>query len=375
MKIITTKPYFSDADIEFVLGKFKEILEGKAFLSQDKYCKEFEHLFSEYVKSTHSITVTNGTCSLEIILRALNIQGDVIVPTNTFAATAFAVMAARCNPVFADCEKDLNLSIVDLKKRITKNTKAVIFVHVGGLISPRIVDLVQFCKDNNLYLIEDAAHAHGSTYNGKYAGTFGIAGSYSFFSTKVITTGEGGMIVTDNSLVNDQARLMRDQAKVQLGGYQNYHEQFGYNWRMAEVTALLGIRQLKRLDDFINRRNELAVIFNEQLGSVKNITIRETPKGVRENFYKYIIYLEEHDRNNIKDMMKQEYDVSLGGFCYEIPLHKQPFFQSQSGVNLPVAEDLCSRHICMPMYYEMSDEEAVYAAKSLKECLQKRTHS
>jgi len=367
VKIVPTKPYFSETDIDFILNHFKEILEGKAFLSQHKYCGEFEKLFADYIGTKYTISVANGTCALEIILRALNLKGDIIVPTNTVAATAYAVVSAGCNPVFADCGDDLILDVDDVKKRITKNTKAIITVHIGGLVSPNTKELVEFCNDNNIYLIEDAAHAHGTTLNKRKAGTFGVAAGFSFFSTKVMTTGEGGMITTDNEIINQRARLLRNHSTINQGRLENYHEEFGYNWRMQEVNALLGITQIKFLEEFIKRRNEIARIFDEELSSLKNIKIRKTPTGVRENYYKYVVFLEKHDRFEVQKMMKEKFDVTLGGCVYAIPLHKQPAFSRK--ISFPVAEDLCSRHICPPMYHEMTDEEALYITDSLKKCL------
>ena len=367
MKIVPTKPYFSEEDINFIQSNFREILEGKSFLSQYKYCEEFEKQFADYIGTKYAISVANGTCALEIILRSLNVKGDVIVPTNTVAATAYGVVAAGCNPIFADCGQDLILDLDDVKKRITKNTKAIITVHIGGLISSNTKELVEFCDDNNIYLIEDAAHAHGSTLDNRKAGTFGVAAGFSFFSTKVITTGEGGMITTNDDIINQRARILRDQAVINQGKFENYHEEFGYNWRMQEVSALLGITQLKRLEEFIKRRLEIARIFDEELSSLKNIRIRKTPPSVRENYYKYVIFLEKHDRFEIQKMMREKFNVRLGGCVYAIPLHKQPAFSRK--ISFLVAEDLCSRHICPPMYHEMTDEEAKYVADSLKKCL------
>lgn len=371
MKIVSTKPYFSKDDIDFILSHFKEILEGKSFLSQYKYCEEFEKLFANYTGTKYAISVGNGTCALEIILRSLNIKGDVIVPTNTVAATAYAVQAAGCNPVFADCGEDLVLDLEDVKRRITKNTKAIIMVHIGGYVSPNIKEFIDFCNERNIYFIEDAAHAHGTTLNNRKAGTFGVAAGFSFFSTKVMTTGEGGMITTNNDIINQRARLLRNHWTINEGKLENYHEEFGYNWRMQEVSALLGITQIKRLDEFIKRRNEIAKIFNEGLSSLDNISIRRTPEGEIENFYKYIVFLKKHDWFEIQKMMKEKFDVTLGGHVFAVPLHKQPAFKkiiSSSG-SFPIAEDLCSRHICPPMYHEMTDEEAVYIVDSLKKCL------
>lgn len=370
MKIGAPKPYFSDEDITFIIEKFKEILQGKSFLTQYKYCEELEKEFAKYIGTKYAVTTSSGTCSMEIILRTLGLRGcEIIVPTNTFAATAFAVIHSGNTPVFVDCGKDLTADPANVEEKITDRTKAVFTVHIGGLVSPNTEKIKRICEENNLYFIEDAAHAHGSSFNGKKAGTFGIANSFSFFSTKVMATGEGGMITTDDEKIYNLSKELRDQAKILKGPYQNYHERIGYNWRMLEVSALLGLVQLRKLDDFIKRRNEIAKIYNETLDGVIGLEILKVPKECVHNFYKYIIFLEKLDRIKLQEIMKKEYDISMGGYVYEIPLHQQPAFKEFVNGSLPVAEDLCSRHISVPLHHTMKDEEAIYVAESLKKAL------
>jgi len=371
MKIPATKPYFGQEDVAYILEKFKNILEGKSFLTQYKYCEEFERRFAGYTGSKFAVTTNSGTAALEIIFRALGCKGfDVIVPTNTFAATAFAVINAGGRPIFADCTDDLTVDPEDVKKKISDKTKAIVTVHIGGIVSPRTKELVELSEENDIYLVEDAAHAHGSMLDNKKAGTFGIAGAFSFFSTKVMTTGEGGMIVTDDEELYRKSMILRDQAKTKKGNYQNYHEELGYNWRMTEVQALMGLTQLNNLEGFIKRRNEIARIYDEELGDCPNLSILETPTNVRRNYYKYIAFLENYNRDKLYEELKTK-GVSMGGYVYEIPLHLQPAFKefSEGRGSLSVSEDLCSRHICPPIYYTMTDEEAIYVAESIRECL------
>jgi perosamine synthetase len=369
LKIPATKAYFNTEDKRFILQKFDEILDGESFLAQHKYCEEFERLFSEYTGSKFGATTNSGTSALEVIFRSLGCKGyDVIVPTNTFAATAFAVIHAGGRPIFADCSTDLTVDPEDVKRKITKNTKAIVTVHIGGLVSPQTEELKELCEEKDIYFVEDAAHAHGSMLNNQKAGTFGIAGAFSFFSTKVMTSGEGGMIVTDNENLYNKAKILRDQAKIKKGNYQNYHEDLGYNWRMTEVQALMGITQLKNLENFIARRNELAKIYDEELSDLQNLTILERPANVRHNYYKYIAFLSGVNRDKLHEGLKVR-GINMGGYVYEIPLHLLPVFEEFSHRRLPVAEDLCSRHICPPIYYTLSDDEAMYVGKSIKEYL------
>lgn len=368
-KIPPTRYSFPEESINFVLKKFREILETRAFLTAGKYCEEFERKFASYIGTRYAVSVNSGTAALEVIFRALDVNDkDIIIPTNTFAATAFAAVRAGARPIFADCTNDLTVSPEDVERKITDKTKVVVTVHIGGLVSPYTYELKKICKDKGIYLVEDAAQAHGSTLNNKKAGTFGIAGGFSFFPTKVMTTGEGGMIVTDSKEIYDKSQLLADQAKV---GGRNYHELIGYNWRMTEFQALLGITQLEHLESFIKERIRIAQIYNEGFKEIPSLKPLEIPNNVRHNYYKYIVFVPKgFDRESLSQRLRKEYNVNLSGYVYELPCHLQPVFKRYWQESLPVSEDLCSRHICPPVYVAMKDEEAVYVVDSIKGCLE-----
>jgi len=368
VKIPPVKPYFSYSDIEYILGNLKEILEGKGFLSQAKWCEEFEREFSKYIGTRHAATCSSGTAALEVALRCAGIRnGEVIVPTNSFMADATSVIASGNRPVFADCGHDLCVSPDSIREQITDKTQAVIAVHIGGLVSPSLTEIIDICKEHNLCLIEDACHAHGATLNGQMAGSFGIAGAFSFFSTKVMVIGEGGMITTDNESVYGDAKVLRDQSKTPHSKYIEYHEEIGSNWRMQEVSALIGMTQLKRLEDFVERRQEIAKIYNDALENVEGVEMLQIPRECRSSYYKYVLFLERGmDRLKIQQELKQKYGIVTGGVVYDLPLHLQPALKEFASGHLPNAEDLCKRHFVLPMYYEMTDEEAKHVVESFK---------
>lgn len=369
MKVAATRPFFSPASIEFILRNFREILEGKSFLSMFNHCETFEKAFAAYVGSAHATTCNSGTAALELALRAVAVKDcDVIVPTMTFAATPFAVVHAGGRPVFADCTHDLSVDPDDVRKRLTARTKVVITVHVGGLVSPHTVALQALCQEKGLLLIEDAAHAHGSALDQARAGAIGEAAAFSFFSTKVMTTGEGGMVTTSDRSIYEKCALLKNQAKVDNA---NYHTELGYNWRMAEVEALLGLAQLNELDDFIRRRNEIAQIYDAELAQVPALEILTKPSTARHNYYKYIAFLPRGmPRDQFHRRMKEQYSVAMGGPVYELPCHEQPVFREYATSPLPVAEDLARRHICPPIYYSLADAEAKHVARSIMACFQ-----
>jgi perosamine synthetase len=365
MRVAAQSYSFSPQDIAYITGEFRRLLEEHEFLTLGRYGEQFEQEFAQYHGAPHAVATNSGTGALEIILRTLNVAGkEVLVPTNTFAATAFAVIRAGARPVFADIRSDLTLDPADAARRITDQTAAVITVHIGGLISPATIEVSALCRSHNIPLVEDAAHAHGSTLDGKAAGAFGVAAAFSFFSTKVMTTGEGGMIVTTDERLAREARVLRDQAKIGGG---NYHESDGYNWRMPEVQAIMGLAQLRRLDEFIMRRQEIAAIYDRLLSGVPGLELLPVPARVRHNYYKYIAFVHGVTPEELKVRLRRDYQITLGGYVYELPLHEQPVFRAFYQESLPVAEELCRRHICPPIYPELTDAQAEFVGQTLRQ--------
>jgi len=322
------------------------------------------------VGSKYAVAVSNGTAALEIILRAIGVQGyDVIVPTNTFAATAFAVIHAGARPIFVDIDSDLNIDPTDVKKRLTPKTRVIIPVHIGGLVSARIYELLELANERDIYIVEDAAHAHGSMLDNKKAGAFGRAAGFSFFSTKIITTGEGGMITNSDNEIADKTRLLRDQGKIRG----NEVGVIGYNWRMTELQAIVGLAQLSLIEEIIRERTRIVKIYNDLLKDASGLEPIKVPRNIRHNFYKYTLFLAKgHDPEVLREYLKEKYGVSLAGYVYEVPLHRQSVFRAYIDDldGYPVADDLCTRHIALPVYPQMTDDEAQYVAQSLKSAVQ-----
>jgi dTDP-4-amino-4,6-dideoxygalactose transaminase len=214
--------------------------------------------------------------------------------------------------------------------------------------------------------VEDAAHAHGSSYDGVSAGAFGIASAFSFYPTKVMTSGEGGMIVTNDQKMAEEARIYRDQGKASFT--QNAHIRMGYNWRMSEPHAIIGLRHLERLPAMISDRQKVARAYDEGLKEFHHLTPLKIPSGGVCNYYKYIVILKEkRDRKTLKTSLRDRYGVSLSGEVYEEPLHKQPVFKPYASSSLVVSEDYCARHICLPIFSGMKEEEVLQVLRALKE--------
>jgi dTDP-4-amino-4,6-dideoxygalactose transaminase len=369
MKIPAARITFPEEDKDWILQKMREVLDS-GWLTLGKFTKQLEEEFAKRHRVKHAVAVNSGTSALEIILRILNVEGkEVIVPTNTFFATAAAVVHAGARPRFADISpQTFTLSLETIKRALTRKTVGVIIVHIGGLISPEILEIKAFCDNKGLFLIEDAAHAHGSSFNGQMAGTFGIASSFSFYPTKVMTSGEGGMIVTNEDKIKEEALIYRDQGKASF--YGNFHVRMGYNWRMSELHAIVGLAQLRRLDEFIAVRRRIARLYDEGLKEIEGVQPVLLPPGVESCYYKYMALLERGiDRSLLKKVLKEQYGVTLSGEVYEIPLHRQPVFERYSSGQFPIAEDICARHICLPIYSDMTEDEAQYVINSLAKAI------
>jgi perosamine synthetase len=367
MKVPAAKIQFLPEDRAWIAEKIQEVLETGQ-LTLGKYGAEFEREFAKLCSVRHAIAVNSGTSSLEILLRTMGVEGkEVIVPTNTFFATAAAVVHAGGIPVLVDMDPgSFGMRAEDVAKSLTAKTAGIVVVHIGGIVSAQIPALAELASQKGLWLIEDAAHAHGSAYRSTCAGAFGIGGSFSFYPTKVMTSAEGGMIVTNDDRIAEESRIYRDQGKASFTV--NAHVRMGYNWRMSEPHAIIGLKHLERLPSMIADRRAMAAIYDEGLKELKNLYALQVPAGGFCNYYKYIAVLKEkRDRKELKTVLREKYGVSLAGEVYEEPLHRQPVFEKYATGPLPVSEDLCARHICLPVYSGMQEAEARHVIEALKE--------
>lgn len=366
----SAKIQFLPEDRSWIAQRIQEVLESGQ-LTLGKYGIEFEEQFARFCGARHAVAVNSGTSSLEIILRALEVEGkDVLVPTNTFFATAAAVVHAGGRPVWVDQDPEsFGIAPVEIEKSFTAKTVGIVAVHIGGIVSSKMRALQELAIKKGVWLVEDAAHAHGSSFEGRHAGTFGVAGSFSFYPTKVMTAGEGGMIVTDDDRIAAEARMYRDQGKLSFS--QNTYVRMGYNWRMSELHAIVGLKHLERLPAMIQDRQKIAALYNDGLRGCRNLRPLEIPlKGVC-NYYKYIVVPKERlDRKAIKTRLRESHGVSLAGEVYEAPLHKQPIFEKYGSSHLPVSEDLCARHICLPIFSGMEETQAQRVIRGLKDVLE-----
>lgn len=364
------RPYFPSEDIEEIKLHVEKILQS-GMLTLHTYTKEFEEKFAKLCDVKYAVAVNSGTSALEIVLRALKVKGEVLVPTNTFTATAATVFFAGAKPKLTDINPEtLCIDVDNIQQNLSPKTKAIIVVHIGGFICPEIEEIRELCLEEKLFLIEDAAHAHGSMIKNKPAGSLGDAGCFSFYPTKVITMGEGGVITTDNNEIMEKAKILRDQGKENFSS--NVIVELGYNWRLPEISAAIGIIQLKRLREIVEKRNTIAKYYNKALKKIGEVETVKTPSNILNNYYKYIVLLEKGiDREKLKEKLRAK-GVFCSGEVYWPPLHLQPIYKkllkTKEG-DFPNAEDACKRMLCLPLYAQMTTEEAQYVVEKLNEAI------
>lgn len=365
IKIPPFKYYFPDDAIKWITETTSELLRSDSYLSMGKYCEQFEKEFAEMVGTKYAVTIASGVAALDVALRSKNItSGEVIVPTNTFGASALAVINSGATPVFCDISADMNISFDDMKRRITPKTRAVMPVHIGGIISESIEEIVEYCKDRDIIVLEDAAHAHGSRFGNFMAGGMGDLGAFSFFTTKVLTSGEGGMMVTSDNDAYERAKQIRSYNKVrgsEIG-------ELGYNWRMSEVQAIIGLAQLRKLDEILEKRRQVAKMYDDLLKSSKMYLPLQSSDKCASSYYKYIRLVPKgKDPVVLQKILEEKYGVALSGYVYDVPLHRQGMLgrHASNKESYPVADDLCSRHVCLPLYPQMEEREIHYTVESL----------
>ncbi|MBF0299188.1 MAG: aminotransferase class I/II-fold pyridoxal phosphate-dependent enzyme [Oligoflexia bacterium] len=304
------------------------------FWSDGKMLALFEEKFSEYA-NLNSVALSNGGTALLSIFHYLNVKNyEVIIPTNTFYATSVAAKMAGADIVYADCNRgDLCISLEDIKKKVNSNTKAVVVVHIGGHIAFEIEEIALFCRQNKIYLVEDCAHSHGATFLKKAAGHWGFAGAYSFYATKTLPLGEGGMVVTKDQDFVDWLKIYRNYGKKIVNGKVSYPMKDGFNYRMSEFTAALGVVQLERLPKILDWKRMLADKYDKIFSNRVHF-----PPGMESGFYKYIVfdYSLKHETGKV--------------FSYSDFGHAIDGTDKQKSVSFPNSDWISEHHKCPPIY-------------------------
>jgi perosamine synthetase len=358
------KPYFSEDDRKNILLKIDEILTTGQ-ISQGKYVSEFEQRFAEKIGVKYAVATNSCTSALEISMRSLRLKNKkIIVTTNTFLASVNSIILSGNIPLIVDIdEKTLCMSKKSILDNLDDDVGAIMWVHMAGLISPDFYEIKSICDEKDIFIIEDAAHAHGASIDNVMAGNLGEVGCFSFYPSKVLVTGEGGMITTDNKELVDRARILRYHGVVRNKGkligvdYGVKAINPSQNFRMTETSAIIGLAQLSHLDEFVKKRNEIAKLYAENLKDVDGITLIKKPDNVVHSYWNYYFIL---DSNIDRDKLANK--LYLSGIenanAYDPNCHKQEIYKNYLQ-NKPydVSDDIMKRHLSLPMYYELTERD------------------
>jgi len=346
------------------LEKVDEAVRSGWVSSKGPFVDEFEKGLSKYIGVRHALAVSNGTVALHLALAGLGIgSGDeVLVPSLTFVAVANAVAYTGAKPVFIDSHPDYwCIDPAGIKENITRRTKAVLLVHLYGHPCD-IRPILEIAHDNDLYVIEDCAEAHGAEYKGKKVGSFGDVSCFSFYGNKIITTGEGGMCLTNNRDVAEKMRILKDHGMNPKKRY--WHDVVGFNYRMTNLQAALGVAQLKKISRLVERKREIAKRYRELLGEDNGVTHAPEMPWARNVYWLYSILLDAGLREKIINALDLQ-GVETRPFFY--PVHTMPPHKRSS--RLPTAERLSARGINLPSGPKIGDEEVYTAASSVRKAL------
>ena len=364
------KPYFSEKDVDDILEDIKGTLHSGNLVQGEKV-EEFETKFAKIVGTKYAVATNSCTSALELSIKSLGIKNKkILVPTETFVATGNSVILSNNTPVFTDIDSStLCMSYDNILDRMTTDVAAIIIVHMGGFITPDIYKIRNFCDRSGLHLIEDAAHAHGAKIYNEYrdkrmcAGSLGDVGCFFFYPTKIMTTGEGGMITTNSYDVMSMAKTLRNHGgDGRLGLYS------ASNDRMNEISAILGLYQLKRLGDFVEKRNHISNMYRKLLDDIPEINLLPIYNEIKNSYWNFYLILNNVNRKKFIDKMLQ-FGIQLGD-AYNPPCHKQPVFEKYvSGYEFKVADEVLQKHISLPMYTELTDENIVFITDKIKEVL------
>lgn len=363
--IPVTKPYFPDADVDALTGQIRDILRtGRMIFGP--YTQELEQLFSEYTHASHAVAVNTCTTALTIAMKYGGAEKhEVIVPSATFIATPNSVLFAGGKPVFADINsEDLGLDVEDVEKKINKKTRAIIAVHLVGSISKKMDELKKLAQDHNIMLVEDCAHAIGSGGDGTQPGQWSDAACFSFYPTKLITAGLGGMLTTNDEKLAKFAQSIRNHG---AGKTRAEIENLGWDAALMEVNCALAIKQMARVKEFVEKRQALAYEYTQQFKSVQGIQLFPFATDKGWNVYRYPVLL--GDGVEPEAFMQKMKAEGIGCGRIYIPCHLQPYYQRTFNYPkgmLPVTEDIMARAVCLPVFPQMTIEQVHTVCKAVK---------
>lgn len=354
------KPLIGQEEMDAVMGVMKS-----GTIAEGPKTKEFEDAFKAYIGTGRAIAVNSGTAALHVALLARGIgKGDEVITTPfTFIATANSILFTGATPVFSDIEADtFNIDVSKIEDKITKRTKAIIPVDLYGHPAD-MKAIMDIAGDRGLAVIEDACQAHGASIDGKKAGSFDV-GCFSFYPTKNMTTSEGGMITLSDDAVAEKARMFKSHgSKVRY-----HHEMLGFNLRMTDISAAIGLEQLKKVERFNEARIRNAMLLNEKLKYIPGIVTPTVKPGCRHVFHQYTLRVTDEAKLTRDELMTELNHACIGNsIYYPLPIHQQPSFKGiVNGNRYPVSEKMSREVISLPVHPSVTADEIQFMADNLR---------
>lgn len=366
MTVPFAKPFFSAAARQEICRDIDAILSsGRLMLGE--FTSKFESGFATYIGASKAVTTNSCTTALQISLMHYNLQGaEVLVPDASFLTDVSSVRWAGGAPVLVDTDPEtLSFDLDDLARKLTPKTKGIIWVHLTGMIASTWREIIAFTHEHDLFLIEDCAHAHGASVDGRMAGSLGDVGCFSFYPTKPMTTGTGGILTTNDAALEKSARELR------LFGRENGTGPVireGNDWFMDEIRACLGYYQLRELENALVRRREIARRYDAKLRSVAGLTLLSVPDGNLPTWYHYTVFVApDVDYDRLRERLDKTYGVPTKPIY--LPLHQEKIFRDLDTGSLAKTERVLNRSLCLPLFPEMTDAQVDQVVDALKAVL------
>jgi perosamine synthetase len=369
MKVNLSRPDITDAEIQAVV----DVLQSPN-LSLGPKLREFERAFEEYVGRKHAIAVNSGTSGLFLCTQALGWgPGDEVITTPfTFIASVTTIMMSGAKPVFVDIDPvTLNMDSSKIEGKITDKTKAILPVEVFG--NPGGMDQISaIAEKHDLTILEDSCEGLGSELNGRKVGAFGHMSTFAFYPNKQMTTGEGGMILTDDDDLAEMCLSLRNQGRGRGGGWLA-HDRLGYNYRLSDINCALGIVQLSRIEEFVEKRGNVAKIYQDNLADEERLIVPQAPANSRMSWFVFVVRLADHYTQDQRNTLLQKMlDRGIQVSNYFPPVYLQPFMVQEYGYqkgDFPITDSVCKSTIALPFHNNLSEAHIQLVCKELRACL------
>ena len=367
--IPVNEPLIGEKEFTYV----NECLKTGWISSGGKFITEFEEKFAAYINKKHGIAVNNGTNALILALRVLDLPRgtEVIMPTFTIISCALACIYNNLKPVLVDCDVDTwNMNVSQIEEKITNKTKVIMVVHVYGH-PVEMNSVIEMAKKYNLYIVEDAAEAIGAEYKGQKCGIFGDLSCFSFYANKTITTGEGGMVLTDDDKLAEKLRRLRNLGFIPQHRF--YHEELGYNFRMTNIQAAIGLAQLERIEEHINIKRKIGKLYTEFLKHILYLQLPVEKEWAKNIYWMYGIVLDEKTRVNAEGFGKKLLRNGIQTRPFFLGMHEQPAFHKMGlfiNEHYPVAERIAKQGLYLPSGLTLKEKEIKKIAKAMEKILE-----